>query len=249
MHTFSEIIRRLVLSSEKATAKRRVRNYCNAQLSASLQESNVRVFDDSAEWGIFNLHSVDVVDFASTADRLAGDFRKAKVLDFPLFFQLYHCLDSLLNWCLLVHSMAVVEVYFVDLEPLQTLGASFLDVLRGAINHDTYTRRASIAKLLLCEPYGYWTLDLRPMAYLCGQEDLAPLPSPLEPFSNQIFAVAVHVCAVPICLTKLIGTVEYLEPQLVRLGFSIKRGETHGTKAQGSDLRTIFTELSGGELR
>jgi hypothetical protein len=65
-------------------SKRTIRHSSNAELSACLEESNVRSFDIDGERRVFDLYGVDVVDFAGAAEGLRGDFGEAQVFDLSL---------------------------------------------------------------------------------------------------------------------------------------------------------------------
>ncbi len=87
-------------------------------------------FDIDCERGVFDLYSVDMVDFARAAECIGGDFTETEILDLPFsivssvitqltrkrntLLQFHHSLNSLLNWRLPIHSMAVIEIDSLD---------------------------------------------------------------------------------------------------------------------------------------
>lgn len=156
------------------------------------------------------------------AERGGGDFREAQVFDLSFsmraevlpwvdlpsaesensLFQLSHSLDRLLHRRHPIQTMAIIQIYRRYSQPLQTLLASFLDILRVAPHRH----------LAVCEMNGEFR----------GQEDLITFAGSLEPFADQVFAVHVHVCRIPEVGAQFVGFVEDLEARFVVFGGAVK---------------------------
>ncbi len=125
-----------------------------------------------------------------SAERLGRDFGESKVLDFAfaadmsahwairglprgmlrIRFELSHCLDSVLYRSLEVDSVAIEEIEGLNTKPTQALSACLLDILRVT------------AKVIVIGRAH--TPELR-----C-EKDLLPFTGPLEPFTEQLLAIA-----------------------------------------------------------
>jgi hypothetical protein len=154
-----------------------------------------------------------VVDFACATECVGGYFGQSDVLDFAfakrfelsvaywqeceggVLFQFDHGFDRFLDRCFLVDSVAeacqskgieiiwnwnspIVQVDTVNPKLLQRLCTRLLAVLSRRINHPLLKLSSD---------------DLVPK--LGSQEDLIPLSGPRKPFTEEIFRVAVDVCA------------------------------------------------------
>lgn len=113
--------------------------------------------------------------------------------------QLCHSLNGPLNRCLPIYSMAIIQIDSSNTQPLQTLLTRSLHVFRAGIDRTTSIFMNHIRKL-------------------CGQEYLVSFSSSFEPFTDEVFGVRINVRRIPVCLSKLVGTVEDLEALFVGLG-------------------------------
>jgi len=101
--------------------------------------------------------------------------------------------------------MAVVKVNVVDAQSPQRLVTSFLNVFR-LIAYATLT-----------------SLGVHIVGELGCKEDVLTLARiSLEPISQQIFRVLVHVCTVPVELSSLIDVVEHGKSLFIWFGLSVK---------------------------
>lgn len=219
----------------------------DAELAGGIEELDLRGLNVEGERRVFNLHSIDVVDLASAAERIGGALRKANVLDLALVFQRYHSLNRLFHGCFSVESVAVVEIDEGDAETFQAALASLFAVLWSAIYGSAKDRSAlfDTQKEKSHEPAA---IIENSVGKLCCQEDILPLAGVLlEPVAEEILAVGVHVGRVPEELAGFVRSVEHSEALLVGLGCSIEGGETHGAEAHSVDLRTIAAKLCSGK--
>jgi hypothetical protein len=175
------------------------------------------------------------MNFVGAAEGFLTHFRQPQVLDFPLFHEFRHCANGIFDWYFLIRPeissaegtvspVEVVKIDLVNVQTFQTIRAGLFDVFR--VRTDPETTVQGVTELRGKENVLSSTCFFEPLA-----NKVLPLITIKYFLITFVMSSSVDIRSVPKGHSSISGSCEKFQIVILRIRWSIRERESHGTEA------------------